>query len=79
MFDCNGSSIELNELEVKLSDPSTHSNPNEARRIGKRHAELKPVVAKYREWIQLRDDEVAAREMGEEDAAFLAEAELMAV
>ena len=65
---------ELDELEVKLSDPSTHSNPNEARRIGKRHAELKPVVAKYREWIQLRDDEIAAREMGEEDSAFLAEA-----
>jgi protein subunit release factor A len=32
---------ELDELEAKLSDPSTHSNPNEARRIGKRHAELK--------------------------------------
>ena len=29
---------ELDELEIKLSDPSTHSNPNEARRIGKRHA-----------------------------------------
>ena len=70
---------ELDELEVKLSDPATHSNPNEARRIGKRHAELKPVVAKYREWIQLRDDEIAAREMGEEDAAFLAEAESMAI
>jgi peptide chain release factor 1 len=70
---------ELDELEVKLSDPATHSNPNEARRIGKRHAELKPVVAKYREWLQLRDDEIAAREMGEEDAAFLAEAETMAV
>ena len=70
---------ELDELEAKLSDPATHSNPNEARRIGKRHAELKPVVAKYREWIQLREDEIAAREMGEEDAAFLAEAETMAI
>ena len=70
---------ELDELEVKLSDPATHSNPNEARRIGKRHAELKPVVAKYREWIQLREDEIAAREMGDEDAAFLAEAEEMAI
>ena len=70
---------ELNELETKLSDPATHSNPNEARRVGKRHAELKPVVAKYREWIQLRDDEIAAREMGDEDAAFLAEAEQMAI
>ena len=56
---------ELDELEVKLSDPSTHSNPNEARRIGKRHAELKPVVAKYREYLQLREDEIAAREMGD--------------
>jgi len=70
---------ELDELEVKLSDPATHSNPNEARRIGKRHAELKPVVAKYRQWLQLREDEIAAREMGDEDAAFLAEAEEMAI
>jgi peptide chain release factor 1 len=70
---------ELDELEVKLSDPATHSNPNEARRIGKRHAELKPVVAKYRQWLQLREDEIAARDMGDEDAAFLAEAEEMVI
>ena len=66
---------EVAELETKLSDPATHSNPTEARRIGKRHAELKPVVAKYQELKQLRDDEIAAREMGEEDPSFLQEAE----
>ncbi len=70
---------ELDELETKLSNPETHSNPNEARRIGKRHAELKPVVAKYREYLQLLEDETAAREMGEEDASFLAEAEQMVI
>ena len=70
---------ELTGLETKLSDPATHGDPNEARRIGKRHAELKPVVAKYREYLQLLDDEKVAREMGEEDAAFLAEAEQMAI
>ncbi len=62
------------DLEAKLSDPSTHNDQREARRIGKRHAELKPVVAKYREWKQLSEDEEAAREMGAEDASFLDEA-----
>lgn len=70
---------EMAELESKMSDPATHGDPNEARRIGKRHAELRPVVAKWREWIQLTDDEAAAREMGAEDAAFLEEAEELAV
>lgn len=72
-------SIEYAELEAKLSDPSTHSDQNEARRIGKRHAELKPVVAKYREWKQLQEDELVAREMGAEDAAMLAEADELAL
>lgn len=66
---------EMTDLEAKLSDPATHGDPNEARRIGKRHAEIRPVVAKYIELKQLRDDEAAAREMGAEDSAFLAEAE----
>jgi peptide chain release factor 1 len=66
---------EMADLEAKLSDPATHGDPNEARRIGKRHAEIRPVVAKYKELKQLRDDEAAAREMGAEDSAFMAEAE----
>lgn len=66
---------EMADLEAKLSDPATHGDPNEARRIGKRHAEIRPVVAKYNELKQLRDDEAAAREMGAEDSAFMAEAE----
>lgn len=70
---------EMADLETKLSDPATHGDPNEARRIGKRHAELRPVVSKWREWQQLCDDEEAAREMGAEDAAFLEEAEQLAL
>jgi peptide chain release factor 1 len=66
---------EMADLEAKLSDPATHGDPNEARRIGKRHAEIRPVVAKYVELKQLRDDEAAAREMGAEDSAFMVEAE----
>ena len=69
---------EYADLEAKLSDPGTHANQAEARRIGKRHAELKPVVAKYREWRQFGEDEQAAREMGAEDASFLAEADDLA-
>ena len=69
---------EYAQLEAKLSDPGTHANQAEARRIGKRHAELKPVVAKYRQWRQFGDDEQAAREMGAEDPSFLAEADELA-
>jgi peptide chain release factor 1 len=65
---------EYEQLETALSDPATHADQATARRIGKRHAELRPVVAKYREWRQLGDDEAAAREMGAEDPSFLAEA-----
>jgi peptide chain release factor 1 len=69
--------VEVAELETKLSDPATHGDPNEAKRIGKRHAEIKPVVSKYLELKQLREDEIAAREMGQEDSGFLAEADEM--
>jgi peptide chain release factor 1 len=66
---------EVVELETKLSNPATHADPNEARRVGKRHAEIKPVVAKWLEWKALGDDAQAAREMGVEDPSFIAEAE----
>ena len=69
---------EYEQLEKQLSDPATHSDQNEARRIGKRHAELKPVIEKYRQWKQLSEDEHVAREMGAEDPSMIAEADEMA-
>jgi peptide chain release factor 1 len=46
-----------------------------ARRLGRRYAELGPIVAAYREWLTATDDLAAAEELGELDSAFAAEVE----
>ncbi|MBV7412246.1 peptide chain release factor 1 [Dermabacteraceae bacterium TAE3-ERU27] len=61
------------ELEKTMSDPSLHADPARARKVGRRYAELTPVVNAYRSWLQLGDDIEAARELAEEDASFVAE------
>ena len=65
------------ELEVKLADPSVHSDQALARRLGQRYAELSAVLRAHAEWIQLGEDLEAARELAE-DASFAAEAEELA-
>lgn len=51
------------ELEVRLGDPSVHSDQRLARTLGQRHAELNAIVRTYREWQQARDDHEAAIEL----------------
>ncbi|GII61611.1 peptide chain release factor 1 [Sphaerisporangium krabiense] len=58
------------ELEVKLADPAVHADQNRARTLGRRYAQLTPIVAAYRELEAVRDDLEAARELAAEDAAF---------
>jgi peptide chain release factor 1 len=65
-------------LEHQLADPAIHADAGAARRLGRRYAELGPVVATYRAWRQTNDDEAAARELAEEDPAFRAEAAQLA-
>ncbi len=65
---------EYADLEQQMSDPALHADPAAARRVGKRHAQLRPVVAAYREWIQLGEDETAAHELADEDPEFAEEA-----
>ena len=60
-------------LEQQLSDPALHDDPANARRVGKRFAELAPVMATYSKLVAARDDLEAARELAEADAAFAAE------
>nr|WP_234353920.1 peptide chain release factor 1 [Gordonia iterans] len=60
-------------LEQQLSDPALHDDPANARRVGKRFAELAPVMATYTKLVAARDDLEAARELAEADAAFAAE------
>ena len=63
------------ELEVKLADPSVHSDQALARKLGQRYAELTAVLRTHAEWVQLGEDLEAARELGGEDESFAREAE----
>src|SRR5947209_8231921 len=64
---------EYAELETRLADPAIHADQGQARALGKRYAELGPVVSAYKEWRQVGDDLGAARELGADDASFRAE------
>ena len=62
--------VEYLELEKELADPSIHSDQGKARKLGKRYAQLGPVIAGYRAWKSATDDLAAGKEMAAEDAAF---------
>jgi peptide chain release factor 1 len=62
------------ELEHALADPGVHADQDKARTLGRRYAELTPIVNTYREWQQAGDDLITARELAHEDAAFAEEA-----
>jgi peptide chain release factor 1 len=64
---------EYAELEAKMADPSIHEDANNARKLGRRYAQLGPVVSGYRVWRAAEDDLAAGREMAAEDADFAAE------
>lgn len=66
---------EYQGLEAQLSDPSLHENPAEARRVGKRFAELGPIVKTHEQLSAAEDDLDAAKELAHEDHSFAKEAE----
>ncbi|WP_208300655.1 peptide chain release factor 1 [Mycobacterium sp. DL592] len=61
------------DLERQLSDPELHGDAGNARRVGRRFAQLAPIVATYRKLETARGDLEAARELAAEDASFAAE------
>ena len=65
-------------LERQLADPDVHADQARARELGKRYAELGPVVETARELETVRADLAAAEELGADDASFAAEAETLA-
>jgi peptide chain release factor 1 len=69
---------EYADLERRLADPEIHGDQAAARKVGRRYAELRPVVATYRAWRQTSDDLDAARELAADDATCAAEAEALA-
>jgi peptide chain release factor 1 len=64
---------EYQELELKMADPSIHEDQGNARKLGRRYAQLGPVVAGFNAWKSAADDLEAAKEMAAEDASFASE------
>jgi peptide chain release factor 1 len=64
---------EYADVERQLADPAVHADQAEARRLGRRYAQLRPIVGAYSEWRQVRDDLGAATELAREDASFATE------
>ena len=66
---------EFAQLEAALSDPATHADLARARKVGRRYAELTPIVKGLEEHASLTEDIAAARELAADDPAFAAEAD----
>ncbi|MCB9411095.1 peptide chain release factor 1 [Mycolicibacterium sp.] len=58
------------DLERQLTDPDLHSDAGNARRVGRRFAQLAPIVTTYRKLEAVRGDLEAARELAADDASF---------
>jgi len=70
------------ELELRLADPRVHADATAARKLGRRYAELGPIVAASRELATAREDLAAARELAAEaggnvDGTFADEADAL--
>jgi len=61
------------DLETQLSDPALHADAGAARRVGRRFAQLAPIVATHRKLEAARGDLEAAKELAAEDSSFAAE------
>lgn len=74
MFEsCVDLEVEFSEVEKSLADPDVHADQTKARTLGRRYAQLRPIVTTYREWRQLDDDIAAATELAEDDQSFASE------
>ncbi|MGX7824677.1 peptide chain release factor 1 [Actinokineospora sp. 24-640] len=65
---------EYEELELALADPTIHGDQARVRKLGRRYAELTPVIRTMRELESARSDLEAARELAREDEGFAEEA-----
>jgi peptide chain release factor 1 len=64
---------EYAELESAMADPSIHEDQGKARQLGRRYAQLGPVVAGFKEWKSADDDLSAAKELAASDPDFASE------
>ena len=66
------------ELTENISDPEVIANQSEWRNLMKEHAEIEPIVEKYREYKKVKQNMEEAKEMmNEPDLKELAEAEML--
>jgi peptide chain release factor 1 len=70
---------EYDDLEQQLADPGVHADAARARSLGRRYAQIGPVVRSARELASTRDDLATARELAADDAGFAEEAVELAV
>lgn len=61
------------DLERQLSEPELHADAVNARRVGRRFAQLAPIVSTLRKLESARGDLEAARELAAEDTSFAQE------
>jgi peptide chain release factor 1 len=61
---------EYTDVEQQLANPDVHGDQAAARQLGRRYAQLRPVVAAYREWLAASEDLAAAREFVVDDPSF---------
>jgi peptide chain release factor 1 len=64
---------EHSDLERRLADPNLHADPAAARKVGRRFAQVAPIVATYRKLEAARGDLEAANELAADDESFAAE------
>ena len=64
---------EYESLEAQMADPAIHADQNKARSLGKRYAQLGPVIAGYRAYKLAEDDLNAGKELAEVDSTFASE------
>jgi peptide chain release factor 1 len=64
---------EYAELEAAMADPSIHEDQGKARQLGRRYAQLGPVVAGFKEWKSADEDLTAAKELAASDPDFATE------
>jgi len=60
-------------IEAQLADPAIHGDSGKARQLGKRYAQLGPIVAGYKRWRTANEDLDAARDLAKEDETFASE------
>ena len=69
---------EYAQVQAALADPAVHADQSKARTLGRRFAELSPIVAVADDLDETRGNLDTARELAEQDGSFAAEAQSLA-